>query len=234
MLRQILLTAAIAGAAASLVLSAGVFLKLEPLIRAAEVFENAEPHHADVVGYGHDEKSEAAPASTAQRVVLTLISNLIAGIGFALLLSAAITWRGTTDAAHGVLWGLAGFASFSLAPALGLPPELPGMAAADLVARQLWWAATAGATAGGLALVVFARPWLLKALGIALALAPHVYGAPAHEGHGAVPPELAASFAAGSLAVNAIFWAVLGWLIGVLVEMPAFHRGARLAEGARR
>ena len=46
MLRQILLTAVIAGAAASIVLSAGTFLKLEPLIRAAEVFEAAESPHA--------------------------------------------------------------------------------------------------------------------------------------------------------------------------------------------
>jgi cobalt transporter subunit CbtA len=212
-LRRILLSAVIAGSAASLVWSAGVFLKLEPLIRAAEVFEHADPHPGAVAGTEHHD--DGGTTAGAQRVLLTLVSNLIAGIGFALVLTAAIAWRGQVDGAAGVLWGLAGFATFSLAPSLGLPPELPGMVAADLAARQLWWATAAAAMASGLALLVFARARPLKALGVAIAAAPHVYGAPAQDGHGAVPAELAASFAAGSLVINAGFWIILGWLIGV-------------------
>jgi adenosylcobinamide kinase/adenosylcobinamide-phosphate guanylyltransferase len=50
-----------------------------------------------------------------------------------------------------MFWGLAGFAVFTLAPGLGLPPELPAMPAADLLARQVWWIGTAAATAIGLA-----------------------------------------------------------------------------------
>lgn len=49
--------------------------------------------------------------------------------------------------AHGVgtfgdgrLARMAGFAAFTVAPALGLPPELPGMMAADLGPRQARWA----------------------------------------------------------------------------------------------
>ena len=67
-------------------------------------------------------------------------------------------------------WGLAGFAAFTLAPNLGLPPELPAMPAADLLARQAWWIGTVVATAAGLALIVFGRsPWF-AVLGIALLL----------------------------------------------------------------
>ena len=36
---------------------------------------------------------------------------------------------------QGLFWGFAGFAVFTLAPGLGLPPELPAMPAADLGAR---------------------------------------------------------------------------------------------------
>ena len=37
--------------------------------------------------------------------------------------------------------------AMELAPALGLPPEPPGLPVADVGARQLWWILTAGATA---------------------------------------------------------------------------------------
>ena len=82
-------------------------------------------------------------------------------------------------AANGVLWGLAGFVAFQLAPAFGLPPELPGMPAADLVARQIWWWATALATGAGL---LRASPDSATgpAIGVAavLMLLPHIIGAP--------------------------------------------------------
>lgn len=229
MLKQILRTAIIAGSAASLILSAGVFLKLEPLIRAGETFEAAEAaehahHDAAAGGHAHAAAEDEGPTG-ARRVAFTLLANLIAGVGFALVLTAAIAWRGRLNGPQqGVLWGCAGFAVFALAPALGLPPELPGMTAADLGARQIWWAATAALTAGGLALLVFRRGWLLKALGAALLLAPHLYGAPHIDAHDAVPPDLAAAFVAGSLAMNAVFWIVLGGLIGVLLPAAALAR----------
>ncbi len=47
----------------------------------------------------------------------------------------------------GLLWGLAGFVVFVLAPNFGLPPELPGMQAGDLMQRQIWWLATVVLTA---------------------------------------------------------------------------------------
>ena len=36
----------------------------------------------------------------------------------------------------GIIWGLAGFIAVHFAPAIGLPPELPGSSAADVGARQ--------------------------------------------------------------------------------------------------
>ena len=49
-------------------------------------------------------------------------------------------------ARNGLLWGLAGFLAVNLAPAAGLSPELPGMPAGDLLARQVWWVGTIIAT----------------------------------------------------------------------------------------
>ena len=63
--------------------------------------------------------------------------------------AGAIGWR------QGLLWGLAGFAVFTLAPSLGLPPELPGHAGGRARPAPGLVAAHRAATAGGLALLAF-------------------------------------------------------------------------------
>jgi predicted cobalt transporter CbtA len=67
------------------------------------------------------------------------------------------------DARRGLLWGLGGFAALHLAPAVGLPPELPGMASADLAARQpggpLRGATATGLACPGLRAPPGVRPW---------------------------------------------------------------------------
>lgn len=223
MLRRILLIAVIAGAAAGLVATALQGAKLWPLIAAAEQFEQAGAaghQHADgTAAHSHDREWE--PADGAERIALTALFNILAGFGFALLLNGALLLRGTVagaplDVATGAMWGLAGFACFALAPALGLPPELPGMAAGDLLDRQVWWIATALASAGGLALIAFARPAALKVLGVIMLAAPHIVGAPHPDEAGPVPAELAAQFVAASLVAAAVFWIVLGALSGWL------------------
>ena len=116
-----------------------------------------------------------------------------------------------------MFWGLAGFAVFTLAPGLGLPPELPGMPAADLGARQVWWIATAAATAGGLALLAFRGTVLFSLIGVALIIAPHIIGAPQPVSHeSAVPADLHHSFVVAVTITNLIFWVVLGGLVGIV------------------
>jgi cobalt transporter subunit CbtA len=106
-----------------------------------------------------------------------------------------------------------------VAPALGLHPELPGTAAAEITARQLWWTGTAVATASGLALCVFSRIWALKIAGVLLIGLPHFIGAP----HPAVaealaPVELQHRFIAAAALANMIFWLALGLLTTVLAR----------------
>ena len=131
---------------------------------------------------------------------LSVLFTTLIYTGYALILVAAMALaedRGFRVAVRqGLLWGLAGFVAVQFAPAVGLPPELPGSAAADMGLRQAWWFGTVGATAAGIALIAFGKGWTARGIAAALILAPHVVGAPHPETFaGPVPPELAGMFA---------------------------------------
>ena len=222
MLSRLLMTALVSGALAGVFVFASHMAKTTPLILLAEVYENAElaeshAHEPPKAAHNHAVESDAwAPDDGLERSAYTLLADLLTSIGFAFTLVGAIALRGrSVDWRSGMVWGLCGFASFYVGPSLGLAPEVPGMAAADLVARQFWWLVTAVATAGGLALIFFAGPYGLKAAGLALMAAPHVVGAPSHTiEDGGIPAELAAQFAVTTLLVTGLFWLLLGSLTG--------------------
>ena len=213
--RRIVLAAACAGLAAGVVLTAVQAVEVLPLIAAAESFE----------GHGaHDHG--------AHRLAMTALVNILAGCAFALLLAAGVSVAPPADWRLGFAWGVAGFAAFSLAPAAGMPPTLPGSVSAALEARQLWWAGCAAATAGGLAAVVFASAPLARAAGAALILLPHALGAPRAPGTpgaggGALPAELAASFVGASLAASFVFWLTLGGVGAWVFMRPGQARNGR-------
>ncbi len=211
---RVFLAAVLAGIVASLVMSAVQHFRLTPLIVAAEVFETGEHEHA--AGGAAVEAETWSPSDGLERTAYTILANLVVGVAFALVISGAALLLGLPmTMSNGLLWGIAGFLVFSLAPAAGLPPELPGMPAADLGARQLWWGFAAVATGIGLALITSARRGLVTALGIAVLALPHLFGAPQAPAHDtALPAHLAAAFAVNSIAAAAIFWAVLGALLG--------------------
>ena len=213
-LRAVLLPAVLAAIAAGVVATVLQQIFLVPLILQAESLEVAGDFHA---------VAEAG----LQRAAYTLVFNCLGAVGFALLLAGCYALRGGVTARQGLLWGLAGFASFALAPAVGLPPELPGMQAADLVARQMWWVLTATTTAAGLACVVFSRSPLLKLFGVVVMGVPHIAGAPeVLQAHTAVPAEMRRAFVYGSLAVSAALWFILGCATAALMQrFPA--AGAR-------
>jgi len=206
--RRIVLAAAAAGALAGLLLSGLDFLGTVPLIHQAETYEAA----AAVTGEAHAAHSWA-PADGIERNAYTVLANLLVGFGFALLLCAIFAQRPALTVREGVFWGLAGFAVFVASPALGLPPEPPGVPAAPLGARQLWWLLAAGCTALGLYLLVLVRGAGFKAAAIVLLAFPHLIGAPQLAVVDAATPEsLVHRFAAVSVLSNALFWLVLGAL----------------------
>ena len=227
--RTILFVAALAGIGTGLVGSALHLFTTVPLILQAESFEGtgeeaapAEAAHAHAPGTAAHEhvhgEDEWAPADGFERNGLTVIFTVLTGFGFGLLLVAASELAGGLKSwRQGVIWGLAGFAAFTLAPGLGLPPELPAMPAADLATRQVWWVGTVAATAGGLALIAFGRSPLYALLGVALILVPHLIGAPQPDSHESpIPEALHHSFVVASVAVSFVFWALLGGLAGWL------------------
>jgi len=114
-----------------------------------------------------------------------------------------------------MLWGVAGYLVFFVAPALGLPPELPGTEAAPLRDRQVWWTATVIFSAAGLGFAAFGKSIAVRALGLALIAAPHIVGAPVPAVHGGTaPPELVRAFTRAAYLANAAFWLALGALAG--------------------
>ncbi len=225
--RNVVFVAALAGLVAGIAMAAMQAYATVPLILQAETYEAAgSGHDHGSAGQAHDADATAehshgegwAPADGFERFFYTSMANIVTAIGFGLVLVVVSEFAGGIDGwRQGLLWGLGGFAVFTLAPGLGLPPELPAMPAADLGARQAWWWGTVIATGAGLALIVFWRSLPLAALGVALVAAPHVIGAPQPISYEtAVPEGLHHDFVSAVTVTNLVFWAVLGAAAGML------------------
>ena len=152
---------------------------------------------------------------------LSIAFYMLVYAGYGLILVALMSFAEeqghAITARRGVIWGIAGFVAVLLAPGASLAPEVPGVAAADVTPRQIWWFATVAATGIALWLLAFGRGWALWGLAIALFAAPHVIGAPQPEVlTGPAPPELAALYAARVFAVGLATWVCLGLFAGHL------------------
>lgn len=232
--RRIVLFALLVGALAGLLLSAIQFWQVIPIIHGAERFEHARTSQVTELAREATQAHEHAahvhpagawePAEGVERIGFTALSNMLTAAGFALVMLAAMVvslkrnraakfdWR------YGLLWGAAGYVIFFVAPALGLPPEIPGAGAAPLESRQLWWVLAVVCTAAGLAVAAFGKsPWRWAAL--ALLVVPHLVGAPhlsASPFAGYSPDaaaelaELARQFVRATALANALFWLALG------------------------
>ncbi|MFI4988919.1 MAG: CbtA family protein [Alphaproteobacteria bacterium] len=226
--RRILFVAAAAGLLASVFATALHMVGTARLIQKAEGYEKAgeisaapaahaasRPAMGSAPAHQHEE-SAWEPADGFERTAFTALADILTGIGFALLLVSVFVLRGReVDWRTGLFWGLAGFATFTLAPGLGLPPEVPGTEAAPLLHRQIWWVATATATAGGLALLFLTQRARFALAGIALLVLPHLVGAPQPAEYRSLAPELLAhQFVVAAVVTSLLFWLALGSLTG--------------------
>ncbi|MCP3418216.1 CbtA family protein [Bradyrhizobium brasilense] len=227
--RSIVFSSVIAGFIVGLVVTAVQQFGTVPLILRAEAYEKAATHkheaaappqailvhdHAD-----HDHGAEAwEPRDGLERNVYTAGANILTAIGFALLLCGFLAVRsGATGERiswhEGLMWGLAGFAVFTIAPGLGLPPELPGVPTAPLLSRQIWWVTAVLATAAGLGLIVFRRSMPAAIAGVVLIMLPHLIGAPELEHvETNVPSSLSHQFMVAVTLTSLVFWSLLGSL----------------------
>ena len=219
--RNIVIVAAIAGAVAGLGMTVAQQLTTVPMILKAEVFEgqgetSAPAHEHGTETAAHDHGEGWAPADGTERTFFTFAANMVTGIGFALLLVAVSElFGGIANWRQGVFWGLAGFTVFTLAPGLGLPPELPAMPAAELGPRQAWWLGTVLSTAVALGLLFYSRSLVAVIAAILLLIAPHVIGAPQPVSYESPIPEgLHHSFIVAVVMTALLFWVLLGGLAG--------------------
>ncbi len=232
MVVRILLAALLAGMIGGAFSTIAQAVKVVPIILEAEHYEGAEHSHGaekattseplDHLDHDHEHAASVepwTPADGIERMFYTLLANMVTGVGYALVLAAVILVSGRPlDIRTGMMWGLAGFATLILAPAVGLPPELPGTAAAAVGERQMWWLATVFATGIGLALLAFRQGLVWMIAGVALIVAPHIIGTPKQPSiESAVPAELAAEFAVVALVTAALGFVVIGAALGWLV-----------------
>ncbi|MBR0688372.1 CbtA family protein [Bradyrhizobium manausense] len=255
--RSIVFASVIAGFIVGLVVTVVQQFGTVPLILKAEVFEKAaETHQHDAAAVpqpaaaGHDHAAHDhgdhehgagdhdhgagawEPRDGFERNAYTAAANILTAIGFALLLAGFFAVRcGTTGMSvswhEGLLWGLAGFAVFTLAPGLGLPPELPGVPAAPLLSRQIWWLAAVLATAGGLAMIAFRRSVPAAIAGVILLTLPHLIGAPELANvETNVPSSLTHQFVTAVTMTSLVFWTLLGGLTSAV--FARIDRGANL------
>ncbi|SFI67794.1 CbtA family protein [Bradyrhizobium sp. Gha] len=243
--RSIVFASVISGLIVGLIVTVVQQFGTVPLILKAEVFEKAAETHQheatpqpaaaghDRAGHDHAAHEHGAgdhdhgagawePRDGFERNAYTAAANVLTAIGFALLLAGFFALRsGATGASvrwhEGLLWGLAGFAVFTLAPGVGLPPELPGVPVAPLLSRQIWWLAAVLAAAGGLALIAFRRSVPAAISGVILLILPHLIGAPDLANiETNVPSSLSHQFVTAVTVTSLVFWTLLGGLTSAM------------------
>jgi cobalt transporter subunit CbtA len=226
---RIIYSAILVGVVASVLLTSLQVASLNPIIFAAESYQLDAAESTAGSSDGHSahshEQDDAAwvPAHGLGRTAYTLLANILASIGFAAMVLAlmcqfCLARKGNISWSQGSLWGLAGFTALFLAPAIGLPPEIPGMVAAAVEHRQIWWVLCALSVAIGLGIFAFA-PIRVKATGLLFLVIPYIVGAPQVDAPMFMHPDpsvvqtlvdLHQQFVFISAISNLVFWLVLG------------------------
>jgi len=215
MFRNLFVSAALAGAAAGLIASALQLAFVVPVLLEGELYESGKRLHFTLDGTPQSERSSPGLGGDLVRHGMTVAFNFVTYLGYGLILAGAMAvaerYGHVATARSGLVWGVAGFVAVQLAPAIGLPPELPGTPASEVGPRQAWWLLAVTGSAAGLALIAFA--------GIVLLTLPHLIGAPHLDTYwGVAPPELAAHFVTLGLGAALAGWVSLGFFCGWFCE----------------
>jgi cobalt transporter subunit CbtA len=222
MTKNLFVSAICAGIAAGLLASALQFTFVIPVLLEGELYETGARVHFGTDGSPQSDRGTPPLAGDWLRHSMTVAFNIVTYTGYGLLLAAMISFASlkgiTTTAKQGLIWGLCGYIAVQFAPAISLPPELPGTIAAEVGQRQLWWISTILASAAGLGLIAFGHSYLPLA-GVVLMAIPHLLGAPHLDTFfGVAPPELAAEFATLSLGAAAAGWVLLGYAVAAILQ----------------
>ena len=215
MFKNIFVSAVFCGTVVGALATVMQMLLITPLLLEAELFETGQSIHFITDGSPESPVKHVDIWQDPYRHLMTLCFNLVTFTGFGFLLLAAIAFfdkRGfTINKAEGIVAGVCGFFIFQLAPAVGLPPELPGTISVTVGLKQTWWIATIFCTTIGILLLFLSKHKILTGFGIIFIIIPHLIGHPKLETYfGVAPPELAAEFASRALAVSLVSWIILG------------------------
>ena len=207
-------TALLAGLLAGLCLFAIQRSTTLPLIHAAETYEKAD---------SVESRSDAF-AKEPLRSISTLLGDVFMAVGFALIVTGIYTVNGSDRWEFGLLIGLAGFVTFDLAPAVVVPPAVPGMEVAALSLRQTGWLVAVASTITGL-ILFFYLSGLARLCGLLFLVLPGVVfrvfvrlAAPSTPIHSLALLDRA--FVTRTLGVMLVFWLILGTLSGFLFTRP--------------
>jgi cobalt transporter subunit CbtA len=210
MISRLVTSAVFAGAASGLIIALLQFAFVQPVLLHAELYESGQLVH---FGGTVNSASPELPGFDVMRDGLSILFTMMTYSGYALILVAVMSMadQSLVTPRMGMIWGLAGFVAAHLAPAISLPPEVPGVAAADVQLRQIWWFATVAMAAGAMWILAFRFNMYGIAAAALLLLLPHIIGAPQPAAfQGPVPTELGALFAARALGIGLVAWVILG------------------------
>lgn len=217
MFTRIITSALLAGAGAGFIASLLQLGFVQPVLLHAELYESGQLVHfgSSTPISGHQE----VDGFDALRDGLSIAFTIAIYCGYALILVAAMalaTERGAiVTARNGIIWGIAGFIVVHLAPGFSLAPEVPGVAAADITARRVWWFATVGTAAIAVWLIGFGKSWIAWGIAATLLVIPHVIGAPEPDTFaGPAPTEIGALFASRALGIGLAAWVLVGLFAG--------------------
>lgn len=241
MFRSLIFGACLIGVLTGLLLTAVQSVGVRPTLLAAEQFETPEApaevqaRHSHEQGEGegadHHHGADAwAPGEGAERLLYTGLSNVLSAIGFAAILLVVmnqlyVRGRLRLTPAHGLFIGVCSYLAVFAAPAIGLPPEIPGTASPALMSRQLWWIFAVVSVAVGLGVLCLAPRWK-KALALPLMALPYGF-VPMHTGPLFEHPDATAvasltalhgDFIWISAITNLLFWLSVGLLCALVLQ----------------
>ena len=181
-----------------------------PLIHTAETYEK-------------DSGLESRPDAFAMeplRSISTLLGDVLVAVGFGLIVTGIYTVSGSDGWEFGLLMGLAGFVTFDLAPAVIVPPAVPGMEVASLALRQTAWLVAVASAVIGI-ILIFYLSGLARLSGFLFLVLPGVVfrlfvPIPAPETPLHSLALLDRAFVTRTLGVMLVFWLILGTLSGYL------------------
>jgi cobalt transporter subunit CbtA len=226
MLYRTLYCAVVAGVLAGIILFALQHWTTLPLIHQAERYEKTETaaHPSPQASDAPEDGPEVGQVD-AVRAAYTTVGDVLVAVGFGMLLTAMFALSGKFGLVRGILWGLAGFATFHLGPALVVPPLLPALDAAPLHLRQSAWLVAAISTGLGLAIFAFgprgAKLAGVVALCLPIVLFRYLFPLPGAQAPSEALSVLEHLFIVRTLGDNLIFWLVLGAISGWMFEHSA-------------